>query len=113
MSKPVQIVIVILCLGASAYLLYGYISKPSATANEGIPEFLHYKCADPKCGHEYSWQRGSGEALDACPKCGKAEPNRCAKCQACGLFQPLSGHGTYEKTCPGCGAELPPLREQQ
>jgi hypothetical protein len=112
-SKPIQIAIVLLCVGASAYLLYGYFTRPSPTANEGIPERLHYKCADPKCGHEYTWERGTETAVDACPKCGSLESNRCAKCQECGLFQPLSGHGSYEKKCPGCGAMLPPLREQQ
>ncbi len=117
MNKPIQIAIIVLCIGGAGYLLYGFFSKPGPTANEGIPEYLHYKCANRSCGHEYTWQRGTeiadGGSVDTCPKCGTIEALRSAKCQECGLFQPLQGHGSFEKTCPGCGASLPTLREQK
>jgi ribosomal protein S27E len=115
-NKPVQIAVIAVCVGASAYLLYGFFSKPSPTANEGIPEFLHYKCPKPDCGHEFSWQRGTDtgdRSIDTCPECGTIEATRAAKCQACGMFQAMSGHGSYEKICPGCGVELVPLRDQR
>jgi hypothetical protein len=116
LSKPIQIVIIIACLAGAGFLLYYNLSKPSPTANEGVPEFIHFTCADRKCGHQFTWEQGSdtgGREIDTCPKCGTPEAGRSAKCQQCGHFQVLTGHGAYEKICPECGAELPPLREQK
>ncbi len=116
MPKPLQILIVVLCHGAAGYLVVSFMTKPSATANEGTPEVLHFKCGNPQCGHGYSWERGSdtgGRDIDTCPECGTIEAVRAAKSQECGLYQAMSGHGAYEKICPGCGAELPPIREQK
>ncbi len=116
MSKPLQIVIVVLCLGAAGYLMFNFLNKPSATANEGTPNFLHFKCASTSCGHGYSWERGTdtgGRDIDTCPQCGTIEAFRAAKCQECGHYQAMSGHGAYEKICPECNAELPSIREQK
>lgn len=116
MSKPLQIAIIVLCLGAAAYFLYGYVTKPSPTAEEGVPEYFHFVCGNPACGNTFDWQRGEDTGdrdIDTCPKCGTPEAFRAAKCQECGLYQPLKGHGTFERTCPKCGAQLPPLRDQK
>lgn len=116
MPKAVQIVIVVLCLGGAGYLLFNYLNKPSPTSNEGTPEYLHFKCANPECGHGFTWKRGTdtgGRDIDTCPDCGTPEAFRAAHCQECGLYQAMTGHGAYEKICPQCGAELPPIREQK
>ncbi|MFG0241351.1 MAG: hypothetical protein ACF8R9_01060 [Phycisphaerales bacterium JB054] len=116
MAKPVQILIAVLCLGGAGYLIFNFMSKPSPTANEGTPDFLHFKCGNPECGLGYSWERGTdtgGRDIDTCPDCGTIEAFRAAKCQECGHYQAMAGHGSYEKICPECGADIPPIREQR
>jgi hypothetical protein len=115
-KTPVQIAIVVLCLGGAGYFLISYLNTPSPTSEEGVPEYLHYKCGAADCLHEYTWKVGTDTGdrdIDTCPECGTLEMYRSAKCQECGLFQPLAGHGTFEKICPGCGADVPPLRDQK
>lgn len=116
MPKFVQILIVVACLGGAGYLLFNFMTKSSPTANEGVPEYLHFKCTNSSCGHAWSWERGTdsgGEDFDKCPECGSIENPRAAKCQECGHYQAMTGHGAYEKICPECQAELPPIREQR
>ena len=114
MPKPVQIAIVVVCLLGAGYLLVSYATKNSPTANEGIMDVYHFKCL--KCGHEFAWERGedigSRENVDDCPECGTMEAARCAICPN-GHYQVMRGHGTYERNCPECGVEMPPLREQK
>jgi hypothetical protein len=115
-NKPVQIAIIVACLAAAGYLVFGFVTRPSATANEGAPDILHFLCANPKCGHGFSWERGSdtgGREGDTCPDCNTEGGYRAAKCPNCAHYQALQGHGTYQNPCPECGKDMPPLREQE
>ncbi len=57
-SKPVQIAIVVICLGAAGFLLMNYITAPAADAEDGIPEIYHYICTENNCGETFSWALG-------------------------------------------------------
>ncbi|VAX41773.1 hypothetical protein MNBD_PLANCTO03-818 [hydrothermal vent metagenome] len=112
MSKPIQIAIVIVCLGAAAFLLFNYVNTESPNSEDGVPDIYHYLCADPKCNNGFTWERGQdfiGEFPDECPKCGTPDAFQAAKCDSCGHYQMVQGHGTFDNPCPECGADMPPL----
>lgn len=115
MSKPVQIAIVVICLAGAAFLLINFVSKPKANAGDSITVMEHYICPNPECGHGFTWEKGMDlggrEFPDVCTKCGTYDAPKAARCDAdaCGHFQLLEGHGTFEDPCPECGADMPDL----
>jgi len=112
-SKPVQIAIVVICLAGAAFFLFNFISAEPANSEDGVPDEYHYLCSDSKCGNTFSWTRGEDlggrQFPDICPKCGAPDGYQAAKCDACGHYQMVQGHGSYEDPCPECGADMPPL----
>lgn len=108
MSKPVQIAIIVVCLGAAAYLIFTNVNQPSTESPKAV---YHYECINDRCKHEWSWVAGDPlpggvDHVEMCPQCQTEYAQQSAKCDACGKLHPIVGHGGSQKECPHCGASM-------
>jgi hypothetical protein len=107
MSKPIQIIIIVVCLAAAGYLIATNVSKETYVEP---PKMYHFQCASESCKYEWSWEAGgsteTGLDPEVCPKCQTKDATQCAKCEACGKLHAVVGHGGSQRTCPHCGASM-------
>lgn len=112
MNNAVKIVLVVVLLGAAAFLGYRYFTSPKEGEAAG-EQMSIWKCSDDACKEVFrvslkdrlKLQRESASTIPSCPKCGKLgiEVYECQFCQ--GVFEPV-GHGSYPPNCPHCGKNL-------
>jgi predicted RNA-binding Zn-ribbon protein involved in translation (DUF1610 family) len=108
MSKPIQIVIIVICLAAAGYLIFNTTTKESV---ETPAKLYHFQCANESCKAEWDWTAGQplangSDDPETCPTCNTEYAVQCAKCDACGGLHPVIGHGGSQRECPHCGASM-------
>lgn len=113
MSKPVQIVIIVVCLAAAGYLIFNSATKEGVQSE---PKTYYFQCANTACEAEWEWVAGGPlppgtDDYMTCATCSTDMALECAKCMECGKLHPVVGHGGSQRECPHCGANM--LEQQE
>lgn len=107
-KKVAQVGIIVVCLSAAAYFIYGQLMTPDSSSELEPGRTLYWICMD--CNAEWSTTAREMEAQGGevpCPKCSrKSSAGLAFHCDACGRNVPPFGHGTKPDNCPYCKAPL-------
>jgi len=120
-KKPIMIAVIVVCLGAAAFITLR--GSGGGDALDDIPDdaMVWVKCNNPSCTAEYEMnekeyykqmreQPSDPDAPSAppltCEKCGKPSLYAAIKCAnpACGIvfFKGAAGSNDFEDRCPKC-----------
>ncbi|MBL8760642.1 MAG: hypothetical protein JNL50_05000 [Phycisphaerae bacterium] len=112
MNNAVKLALVTVLLGAAAFFVFRFVTKPGE-GDAALDQETIWKCSNASCENIYRVTRrdrlklqGEGTGtLPPCPKCAKLgiEVYECQFCKQ--VYEPV-GHGSYPDNCPHCGKNL-------